>query len=154
MKRLILRLLALLRLAPASHVDLARAQARRVADRTERVEAQLSKLRADRDAWKQSHHEMIAAVAEWKEAAASATEDAKRAKAETERLRGQADDWRTRAEALTTQLRELRERLEESRRVGSLAREHLMATEAKLDLIEAAIHVLDGRTREAAISRS
>ena len=32
-----------------------------------------------------------------------------------------------------------------------MAREHLMATEVKLDLIEAAIQVLDARTRETAV---
>jgi chromosome segregation ATPase len=154
MKGLILKLLALFGLAPAGHVTQAHARAQRGAEKAQRLEGQLSKLRADRDVWKQRHQEVAAAAAAAKKAVVTAEEAARRAQSETERVRAQVDEWRTRAEGLSVQLRELRERLEESRRVGTLAREHLMATETKLDLIEAAIQVLDARTREAAVSQS
>lgn len=154
MKGIILKLLALFGLAPAGHVTQAHARAQRAAEKVQRLEDQLPKLRADRDVWKQRHREVAAAAAAAKRAAVTAEETTRRAQSETDRTRAQVDEWRTRAEALTAQLRELRERLEESRRVGTLAREHLMATETKLDLIEAAIQVLDARTREAAISQS
>ena len=45
------------------------------------------------------------------------------------------------------QLAEVRERMRRAEHATSLSQEHLIATEAKLDLIEAAIIVLDGRTR-------
>jgi chromosome segregation ATPase len=154
MKTIILRLLALIGLAPASHVALAHDRARRAAGRAGRLERHLSTLRDERDGWRQRHRDAAAAAVDWKKRARGAEEDARRAKAAAERASAHVDEWKTRAEALTTDLRELRDRLEESRRVGALAREHLMATEVKLDLIEAAIHVLDARTREAAVPRA
>ena len=76
----------------------------------------------------------------------------------TERAR--TDEWKRKAEALTSDVRDLklrlddaRGRLEEAQRGATFAREHLMAMETKLDLIEAAIQVLDTRTREAAVTR-
>jgi hypothetical protein len=53
--------------------------------------------------------------------------------------------------ALKTQLHALRERLGHANHVTTIAREHLLATEVKFDLIEAAILVLDTRTRETAV---
>jgi chromosome segregation ATPase len=154
MKALILRMLTGVGLAPASHVALARHRARRAADKTSRLQAHLEKLRTDRDAWKQRHRDAAATADEWRKRARGADAEAERAKAAAARASAHVDEWRTRAETLTGELRELKERLEESRRTGALAREHLMATEAKLDLIEAAIQVLDVRTREAAVPRS
>ena len=59
-----------------------------------------------------------------------------------------------RAESETQEKLALRARLEEAQRTAANAREYLMATEAKLDLIEAAIQVLDARTRETSLNRS
>ena len=73
-----------------------------------------------------------------------------RAGAEHAKVRG--SEWKARAEALSEEKRDLRARLEEVQRASITAREYLMATEAKLDLIEAALQVLDSRTREAAIT--
>jgi len=154
MKTIILKLLALFGLAPATHVAHAAARARQAADKASKLEERLAKIGEDRDRWKQRHQEAAGALAESKQRAGRAEEAITRAQADVARARAQAEEWRTRAEALTNQLRELRERLEESRRLGTLAREHLMATEVKLDLIEAAIQVLDTRTREAAVERS
>ena len=67
----------------------------------------------------------------------------------TERLRAEQE----RAQALTTQLEEYRARLDGANQATKMAREQLMVMEVKLDLIEAAISVLDARTREAAVSR-
>ena len=44
--------------------------------------------------------------------------------------------------------------LEEAQRAAINAREYVMATEAKLYLIEAAIQVLGTRTRDSALTRS
>jgi len=45
------------------------------------------------------------------------------------------------------QLIEVRERMLRAERAAALSQEHLTATETKLDVIEAAINVLDQRTR-------
>jgi hypothetical protein len=50
-------------------------------------------------------------------------------------------------------VRDLKDKLRETKAAANGAREYLMATETKLDLIEAALHVLDARTRERAVSR-
>lgn len=152
MKTIILKLLALLGLAPATHVAQATARAGKAADRVARLEERLARLSDDRDRWKQQHQEAASALGEAKRAARRAEDDAARARAEAAAARSQNDQWRSRADALTRELHDLRERLDESRRIGALAREHLMATEVKLDLIEAAIQVLDTRTRAAALS--
>ena len=154
MKAIVLRLLGLVGLAPASHVALAQQKARRAGEKAARLEAHLRTLRADRDTWKQRHREAAAAASEWKKSTRRAEAETSRATTAAVRASAQVEEWRARTETLTGDLRDLRERLEESRRTGTLAREHLMATEVKLDLIEAAIHVLDGRTREAAVPRS
>lgn len=153
MKGLVLRLLALLGLAPVSHVAEARARAQRAAGKTERLEQQLASARGDAETWKRRHQDADAAVAKWKASAAAAEDEAKKALAAAERARAQAEEWRTRAEALTAEMRALRERLEESARAATVAREQVMATEVKLDLVEAAIHVLDARTRESAVAK-
>ena len=46
----------------------------------------------------------------------------------------------------------MRDRLEKAHLATDAANEQLMAMEVKLDLIEAAIQVLDARTREQAVS--
>ena len=153
MKRLVLRLLALSGLAPANHIAHAHARAQRAAEKADRLERQLSALRGDVETAKRRHQEADAAAAKWKAAAARAEDESRRATADAERARAQADKWRTRAEALTAEGRTLRDRLDESRRVATVAREQVMATEMKLDLVEAAVHVLDARTREAAVTK-
>jgi len=56
-------------------------------------------------------------------------------------------------EALTGEKLALRARLEEAQRTAIMAREYVMATETKLDVIEAALQVLDQRTRQESLSR-
>ena len=153
MRALVLRLLALLGLAPASHVRHAQARAQRAATTIARLERQLAAVRGDVDTWKRRHQEATAAAAKWKTVAGGAEDDARQAKAETERARAQVDEWRGRAEVLIAERRALREHLDESRRVAAIAREQFMATEVKLDLVEATIHVRDGRTRKMTVSR-
>ena len=69
-------------------------------------------------------------------------------------------EWKRRGEQLFADAKELKERLhktqgelKEALRAATLTREHLMAMEVKLDLIEAAILVLDLRTRDEAVAR-
>jgi chromosome segregation ATPase len=65
------------------------------------------------------------------------------------RLERDLQQWKTRDEKHVAQLGEVRERMERAERAVALSREHLMATETKLDIIEAAVNVLDARTRRA-----
>ena len=150
MKALIRKLLAILGLATAGELAQATAQADQAVGRIRQLEARLAKLREDAATWRERQQQAADATAEWKKAAARAEAEVAKAADEPARLRAQLAEWRGRAEALTTQLREHRDRLDESRRVSTRAREHLMATEVKLDLVEAAIRLLDARTRDGA----
>jgi chromosome segregation ATPase len=151
MKAAIRKVLAGIGLATAAQVRQAATQTRQTA---QKAEEQMAKLRTDAKGWKQRYEESSRAAAEWKKAAADAEGNVERSSRELERVQAHADEWRSRAETLTTQVRDLKERLDETRRVTTVARQHLMATEVKLDLIEAAVQVLDARTRESAIPRS
>ena len=133
-------------LASATQLAQAHADARVAAERVQQLNERLEKLRGDADAWKRRHAAAAGAVTEWKEAAA-------RAESRAEEAVAQAAEWKRRADAVSAQRRELKDRLTEVRRTATLAREQLMATEVKLDLIEAAIQVLDARTREAGVRR-
>jgi hypothetical protein len=71
------------------------------------------------------------------------------------------EEWKARSEKLTADAQDLRARLQNSRakleeagRAAATAHEHLMAMEVKLDLLEAAIRVLDLRTRDQVVPRA
>jgi len=70
---------------------------------------------------------------------------------ELKESRAGISQWKAKAEDLLVQVRDLRGRLTEAERVESQLRELLMANETKLDLVEAAINVLDQRTRGEAV---
>ena len=154
MKALLIKALAAAGLVPAASLHHAQARARQASDRTARLEDRVAKLHADVKTWKDRQQESAAAAAEWKKTAARADGATAKVAQEAARARAQADEWKSHAETLTARVRELREKLGEARRVATGAREHLMATEVKLDLVEAAIHVLDGRTRQGEDPRS
>ena len=144
MKRFITGALRLIGLAPAGHVESLKAENDRVARKVREFETRAVDLRADAEAWKRRHEDGARRAAENQEAASRATTRAERAEA-------RADDLQARADALTAEMKEMRARLQDAHRLTSTVREHLMATETKLDLIEAALQVLDTRTREAAV---
>lgn len=168
MKTAIKSLLSAFGLAPASHVDRLNADVRRAEAKMAQLEAQVAQLRADSESWKRRYDDAAEGLAGWKQSAHRAeaeTERAKsgadrikadleRARADVEREQARTADSRRRAEALTTELQDMRGRLENARLAADSANEQLMAMEVKLDLIEAAIHVLDTRTREQTVSRS
>ncbi len=175
MKRAIRALLAAFGLAPAAQVERVTAEARQAAGKATQLEDRLARVRAETDTWKRRHEDTAEAVAGWKEAASRAHTEADRAKvdidrlktdigrakADAERERGRTDEWKSRTEKMTAEAEDLRARLHharaqlaETQRTATFAREHLMAMEVKLDLIEAAIQVLDTRTREQAVARS
>lgn len=148
MKTAIKRLLAALHLAPASQIRHLADQARRSAGKVTELEARQAKLRADLETWKSHHAASATAAAEWKQVAATANAKAEHAATHGQRAEASAEEWKARALALKMQLRSLRERLDHANQATAMAREHLMGTEVKLDLVEAAIQVLDARTRK------
>jgi chromosome segregation ATPase len=154
MKAVIKGLAASVGLVSAGDVERVAAQAREAAQRARELEGRLAKLRDDVQGWKDRYESSVAAVAEWKQTAAAANTKADRAAADAARAEARAEEWKTRSEALGAQVNALRERLDKANHATATAREHLMATEVKLDLIEAAIHILDQRTRETAVTRS
>ena len=154
MKTAIKALLAGVGLAPARQVDRLADQARQAAARATELEERMAKLRADVESWKHRYEESASAVAEWKHAASTANAKAERAAVEAQRAETRADELKLRSEALVVQVQALRERLGKATHAATTAREHLMATEVKLDLIEAAIQVLDTRTRESVVART
>ncbi len=153
MKSTIRQALSGVGLAPAGQLQRLAEESRRMSEKMKSFEDRIAKLRADAETWKQRHDDISAKLREWKETAARAAADAERLRAGAEHAKARAGEWKARAEALTVEKQDLRARLEEAQRAAAAAREYLMATEAKLDLIEAAIQVLDGRTREVAIGR-
>ena len=154
MKDTIRKALAGFGLAPAGQLHRLAEQSRQASDKVKSLEDRLAKLRADADTWKQRHEDVTAKLREWKDAAARAEAEAARMREGAEHSKARAAEWKNRADALTEEKLALRARLEEAQRGAISAREYLMATEAKLDLIEAAIQVLDARTRESAVKRS
>jgi hypothetical protein len=118
-------LLGLFGLAPARTVNAFEARARD--DR-----AALEKARGDVQTWKARAEELA--------------DRAKHADALAARL-AKAEKQAERAEGYLAELREARARIERAEKAIALSREHLMATETKLDLVQAALTTLDQRTR-------
>jgi len=154
MKAVIKGLLATIGLAPAGQVEIATAHARKAAEKAKILEDRLASMRTDLEHWQHRCEERSNAVAEWKAAAARTETNLERAKANVVRSEAHAEECKVKAGALTAQVQELRTRLGDANRATTTSREHLMAMEVKLDLIEAAINVLDTRTREAAVTRT
>jgi chromosome segregation ATPase len=168
MKTAVRMLLGAIGLAPARDVERLRATLPRVEARSAQLEEQVVQLRADAEGWKRRYEEASDGLAGWKQAASKTqTElerlrggvdrlkaDLERAKADLEQQQARAAEWKRRAEAWTQEFHDLRARLENAQRATTSSNEQLMAMEVKLDLIEAAIQVLDTRTREQAVSRS
>lgn len=154
MKSTITRVLGAIGLASAARLRQSTDDSREMEERVRRLEARIEQLRQDTDTWKRRHDDASAKVREWKETAAAAQADAERLRGGAEHAKARSAEWKLRAEALEQEKQNLRARLEDVQQSAIAARDYVMATEAKLDLIEAAIQVLDTRTREAAITRT
>ena len=154
MKAAIKGLLTTIGLAPAGQVEIATAQMRQVAEKAKQLGDRLAGTRADVEHWKQRYEEKSNAVAELKSTATRTEASLERAKAHVVRAEAHAEEWKAKAGALAAQVKELRTRLGDADRATRTSREHLMAMEVKLDLIETAINVLDTRTREAAVAQA
>jgi len=102
-----------------------------------------------------SVEELKSGSLEWKTKAGEATARAKSLEGELRRQRDFADKARITVEKLRRRhddVGKLRARLADAERELTVARDHLMAIEVKLDILEGAANVLDRRTR-AAVSR-
>jgi predicted nucleic acid-binding Zn-ribbon protein len=89
-------------------------------------------------------------TARWKARASELTDrvgNAERAAERLPKVERELQQVRARDEKHVAQLAEVRERMLRAEKAAALSQEHLTATEAKLDVIEAAINVLDRRTR-------
>ena len=111
--------------------------------RARKLAQQVEEVRADSRGWKAKAEE---AHDQLKKAQATVAESAKRAE-RAEKLRVQAEHRLALDEKRKGDLVALETQLEESARELALAREELMAIEVKLDILEGAANVLDGRTR-------
>ena len=74
---------------------------------------------------------------------------AEAARASVPQLERDLKRWKARDVFLVAQLAEVRERMVRAEHATALSQEHLLATETKLDVIEAALGVLDRRTRRS-----
>jgi chromosome segregation ATPase len=127
MKQFLSRLLAMVGLVPARrHAALSQAA---------------SDLRAGSLEWKTKAGQALARVKSLEAEVKRQSELADRYRAAVEKLRGRRDH-----------VTKLRARLAEVERELTVARDHLMTIEVKLDILEGAANVLDLRTR-AAVSR-
>jgi len=89
-------------------------------------------------------------TARWKSRASELTDRVAKAERAAERLpkvERELQQVKTRDDKHVSQLAEVRERMLRAERAATLSQEHLTATETKLDVVEAAIKVLDQRTR-------
>ena len=153
MKTTIRRLLAGVGLVSAGRLEQLGRESQQVLSKIASLEARIAKLQADAATWKQRHDEVAAKLRESKEATISAEAEIARLRGGAEHAKARAAEWKARADALEEDKRNLRTRLDEVQRAATTTQEYVMATEAKLDVIEAAIQVLDSRTRDAAVTR-
>ena len=122
-------LLGAVGLAPAGHV---RAAQRRADD----FKRSVADSRADAARWKAKVTELTAKL-----------QDAERAIERLPKIERQLQQWKARDEMHAAKLADVRERMRRAERAAALSQEHLIATETKLDVVEAALGVLDRRTR-------
>lgn len=90
-------------------------------------------------------------AARWKEKARELSDRVAKSERSAERLpkiERELQQWKSRDEKHVAQLADVRERMLRAERAAALSQEHLTATEMKLDVIEAALNVLDRRTRK------
>jgi chromosome segregation ATPase len=144
MNSLITNVLAPFGLAPASHTKRLKAENDRTTEKLRTLESRITELKADAETWKRRHEEGSRRLTE----AQAATS---RAEAKAQREEARAEDLKVRGDGLAAEMKEMRARLQDAGRTSGTVREHLMATETKLDLIEAALQVLDVRTRAAVV---
>jgi len=110
----------------------------------------LEEAKANSRLWKMKAEEASGALKKAQDAA----ESAQRQRRQAEKLSAEAEKQRQVAQNRSADFALLQRRLAESEHELSVAREQLMAIEVKLDILEGAANVLDGRTRDVIARRS
>jgi hypothetical protein len=151
MKKPILRGLQALGLAPIGHVYEARARLTEGEVIVRDLRAKVDQLTREATAYRD---EIGRLRTDAERVDARSAEQREAMTAEVRAARADAAEWKTRAEQLVVQFRELRQRVSEAERIEGQLRELLMVNEAKLDLVEAAINLLDVRTRGEGVPRA
>lgn len=144
----------ILGLVPASGYDA-------LAERTDKLARQLEEYKSNSRVWKTKAEEAFGEIKKAQDATAAAhkllrqtekhrdeqSRNAQKLKEDLEKLRKVQQER-------AAELVDLKKRLAESERDLIIAREQLMAIDVKLDILEGAANVLDGRTRELVTRRS
>jgi predicted nucleic acid-binding Zn-ribbon protein len=108
-----------------------------------------AQLRADE--LKRAVADSRAEVARWKAKTnelSAKLSDVEHAAERLPRVERQLQQWKARDDMHAAKLAEVRDRMRTAEKAAALSQEHLLATETKLDVIEAALGVLDRRTRK------
>ena len=160
MKRLLIRLLEKVGLVTAGRYALLTAKLRDVEARAKKlrdVEARAKKLatqveeiRAESKTWEAKASKALKQLETASKDAAHQAQRIEKHRTEEGKLREQL----VRARAGREELEAVRARLADAERELAVAREHLMAIEVKLDILEGAANVLDTRTRSVIAQRA
>ena len=111
-------------------------QVRTAQQRADELKRAIADSRTEAARWKAKANELTTKLS-----------DAEHAAERLPKVERQLQQWKARDEMHAAKLAEVRERMRRAERAAALSQEHLIATEAKLDVIEAALGVLDRRTR-------
>ncbi len=152
MKRLVREVLGLLGLVTAGRHAMVVEQLHAAEGRSKKIAQQMDQVRGDTRKWKAEAEEAGKRVKEAKAEQQRQAERFEKIRTEMESADKERAEKlrRTVAEASTArdgQIQELTRRLAATERDLAVAREHLMTIEVKLDILEGAANVLDGRTR-------
>lgn len=119
-------------------IGLATAGQLRVAQqRADELKRTVADSRTEAARWKAKANELTAKVS-----------DAEHAAERLPKVERQLQQWKDRDEMHVAKLADVRDRMRRAEKAAALSQEHLLATETKLDVIEAALNVLDRRTRK------
>jgi DNA repair exonuclease SbcCD ATPase subunit len=160
-KRLLIRLLNMLGLVTAGRYRVVAEQLRDSESRVKKLTKVLEATRSEIKGWKGKTNEAAQRV---KTLERDAAKREQRAEKERHDLQEQMSKRQREVAHLQTQVDRLRKtnaeidellvRLADAERELSVAREHLMAVDVKLDILEGAANVLDVRTRSAIVQQA
>jgi len=140
------RVLAALGLSSRAQVENLRETVTRAKAEADKLKGQLAAARADLRTVKNEAKRASTAHATAVRETAEARAHRDQLKTEGTEWKQTADTWKGRAEAYRAKVRDARHQLERVEQSTRLAHEHLMSTEVKLDLVDAAVRTLDVRT--------
>lgn len=144
-------------LVTAGRYGVAVARLREAESRAKKLTKVIEGLRADNGTWKAKANDATQRLKGVATDAAKHAQALQKQRLEAEKQRNEIEKHRREAEKLRTELQRahtrdegvelLRKRLDEAEHALAIAREHLMAVDVKLDILEGAANVLDVRTR-------